>query len=825
MVQRPNAVTLTPETQKYMQSYEETPLGSEGNLSASGEGEYVFKKVIRWLVYVAAFLLPLWFLPFTSEAIEFNKQVLLLVIACVGLVLFLIDVIRSGTLRYKSSLFYWPFLAMVVAGVFSVIFSVSRFASLFGLNTIKSFSLMTIAAFAVLFFLAVNTIEDKGKALRNILSGSVVLAMLFALLQSLGLFILRGDLEKQTSFNTIGSLNTIGILAAVALAFFATWNSSRRSSEESGKMKILLNAVQYLGFALSLFFVIAINWWVVWTVAFVSMLSLVAFNSANGISGSRGRMKLFAMPMAVIVIGIFLMLVNFDLTAIKSKFPVEVAPTFKTTTNLALESLKTRPLGFGLGNFSIAYDKLKPSSIANSVFYQVRFSTGSAQFLDMAVEGGILLVLAFLTLLWFYGQELVSNIKNTFFGNPEAGSLWAASLGMLIAFFLYPINMTLMAVMVLLLALLVVSKRSSHAEDVHVLNMESNAKYSFAGSVIFVVGLVLSLVAVYFTTNLYISSVYVKKALAATDNAKAIDYLVKSANSNNKDTNSYRLLSRAIVSQTADDLKNGPKKDESKENYNTRLQNQMSSAIDIAGRATTADPADSQNWFNRGFIFQNLINLVSGADQAAVNMYNESLMRNPADPVAYAKIGDTYLSVANVMDGALAQASKDTNAKVDTEAIKKQISDSLAKAEENYKKAIALYNDYGQALYNLAVVYDREGKIPDAVKQFEKLYLANQNDPSILFQLGLLYYRNNQKDNAFKAWQRAVVLFPSYSNARWYLSLLYEERGDIPNALAQVQEIAKVNPDNEQVNQRIAQLQSGKPAIPEKVLDQKPLGQ
>ena len=94
------------------------------------------------------------------------------------------------------------------------------------------------------------------------------------------------------------------------------------------------------------------------------------------------------------------------------------------------------------------------------------------------------------------------------------------------------------------------------------------------------------------------------------------------------------------------------------------------------------------------------------------------------------------------------------------------------------------------------------------------------------FQIGLLYYRNNQKDAAFNAWQQAVFLFPNYSNARWYLSLVYEERGDLANALKQVEEIEKFNPDNEAIQQRLAQLRSGQRTIPpEKVLDKQPLNQ
>jgi len=47
------------------------------------------RNVVRWIVYIAVFLVPLWFLPFTADVLEFNKQVLLLLLSGLGLVLFL----------------------------------------------------------------------------------------------------------------------------------------------------------------------------------------------------------------------------------------------------------------------------------------------------------------------------------------------------------------------------------------------------------------------------------------------------------------------------------------------------------------------------------------------------------------------------------------------------------------------------------------------------------------------------------------------------------------------------------------------------------------
>ena len=778
------------------------------------EANPVFRKMIRWLVYAATFLTPLWFLPWTADVTAFNKQTLLVAVAGIGLVLWLVDVIKSGVVRYKPSNLYLPVFGLVAAAGVSVIFSVSRTISFFGVAGGRSLSLISLAALAVLFTLAVNVIEDRGRALRKIMIVSLTLMLLYGILQVFGLYLFKGALFASRAFNSVGSLNSLGILAALVLAFFTTSGSTITKESELGGLTAkwqdwVVDGARYLGLALALFFVILVNWWPVWTIAFVSLLASVAFTSASDASlVKRGRMRLFAMPMAVIVLGIFLMLVNFNWASIKSKLPVEVAPSQTVSWTIAVDSLKMRPMGYGMENFSIAFDKFKPVGIVNSVFHQVRFSDAASEIVNMAVEGGVLMILAFLALLWFYAKLLIAAVKSGFNGIADSSANWAASFGLLAVFFLYPFSFVLLTLFFMLLVLTVLSGSESAKEKA--VNLESDAKYSFAGSVAFIVGLVAVLVAGYFTVNNYIANIYLAKAARAADRSQAIEYYVASVNTNSQDARVYRLLSQTVLAQLADDLKTGPEKDETRENYNSRMQNQIASAVNIAIRATNADPADAQNWANRGLIYQNLITLVGGAEQAAINSYNESLARNPNDPATYLRIGNVYFTLADNLRRASGARS--------------QIEDNLSKAEENFKKAVALYNNYGQALYNLAAVYDREGKLPDAIKQFEKLQTGNSRDPSIAFQLGLLYYRNGQKDHALRAWQQAVLLFPNYSNARWYLSLIYEERGELAQALEQVKEVEKLNHDNELVKQRLTQLEAGQRTIPpEKLLEKKPL--
>lgn len=805
--------------QNFLEEATTPEVGVEEVAEYTEPAQPMFCGVIRWLVYAAAFLIPLWFLPFTANVLELNKQVLLVGLAGAGAVLYLLDIIKGGIWRYRSSRMVWPILGLVGAAVLSVIFSVSRYTSVFGSVNSRGSSLVSLAALAVLFILALNVIEDRGYRLRKIVSVSLVIAFLYGFLQVFGVHIFGGAFA-QPNFNTIGSFNTLGILAAVALGVFSAGAVRLREGETSLWFDTVARWMNYLGFVLALFFVVVINWWVIWMVAFVALLAAVAFQAASQVTSfHRMKMRLFAPPLAIIVIGIFLMLVNFNWLSIKSKLPVEIAPSQRTSWEIALEAIKSRPLGFGAENFGIAYDKFKPASIANTVFYQVRFTDATSEAANLAVEGGVPALLALAMIFWFYGRELVTRVRQGLF-NEEAGMIWAPTLALLVALFLYPFNMTLMTLLVLFLVLAAI--KGEGEEEEKVINLENDAKYSFIGSFVFIVGLVAVLVAGYFTVNNYRSNFLLAKAVGESDRNKAIEYYVESANNNARDARVLRLLSQTVLAQLADELRNGPRKDETRESHNARIQNQIASAVNISIRATNVEPADAQNWANRGLIYQNLLTLVGGADQAAVNMYNESLARNPYDPQTYLRLGNLYLTLAENTQRIIVNPPR--NQQFDFVVLRRQVDENLGKAKENFKKAISLYNNFGQALYNLAVVYDRKGELSEAIKQFERLQGNNPNDPSIVFQLGLLYYRNGQKDNALRAWERAVFLFPNYSNARWYLSLVLEERGDLDGALAQVREIERLNPDNELVQQRLAQLEAGKRVIPpEKVLDQKPL--
>jgi len=62
-----------------------------------------YGNISRWILYIGVFLLPLFFLPWTTGTLELNKQILLIIVAGAGMVAWLLGVVSSGSLAWRNS--------------------------------------------------------------------------------------------------------------------------------------------------------------------------------------------------------------------------------------------------------------------------------------------------------------------------------------------------------------------------------------------------------------------------------------------------------------------------------------------------------------------------------------------------------------------------------------------------------------------------------------------------------------------------------------------------------------------------------------------------
>ncbi|HTP57205.1 MAG TPA: hypothetical protein VMJ72_02955, partial [Candidatus Paceibacterota bacterium] len=231
----------------------------------------VYERIVQVLLYVTVFLVPIFYLPWTSSVLEYNKQILLVAAASVGLIVWLLGVVVTGKLTMRRTPVDKGILAVLVATVIATGFSMVHAKSIFGLSVSLSSSLVSVLSLSVLYFLIVNTLHDRGRMLRRILMVSLGLGLLTGIAQLFGRYVLPGAFTHSQSFSTFGTVNSLGIIAALALPLFA----------KLGKPGRAWSVITVLGVVASVLTVAVLNWWVLWTVALAGMLAMIAFDAIN----------------------------------------------------------------------------------------------------------------------------------------------------------------------------------------------------------------------------------------------------------------------------------------------------------------------------------------------------------------------------------------------------------------------------------------------------------------------------------------------------------------------------------------------------------------
>ena len=114
-----------------------------------------WQKVSKGSIFLLVFFLPLFFLPFTPNVLDFNKQTLLIFLVFLSLFAWLLKSLLEEKITLNFSWFLLLPLALVAVAGLSTLFSLYPYASFWGwpLDIGQSFlALLTLAAFFFLVF-------------------------------------------------------------------------------------------------------------------------------------------------------------------------------------------------------------------------------------------------------------------------------------------------------------------------------------------------------------------------------------------------------------------------------------------------------------------------------------------------------------------------------------------------------------------------------------------------------------------------------------------------------------------------------------------------
>jgi tetratricopeptide (TPR) repeat protein len=766
-------------------------------------------KIAAGALYTLFFLVPLFFLPWTSDVIEANKQMLFIVLSVLGLLSWLGTMVFAKQLSFKSGWFHVVPAAFLVSILVSSILSIGGYQTWVGQVSQEYTSFLSLVLFVLFFYFVAHQTEDMRVQhrvlvtllLSSAISGLITLCGMFDLLH------LPFSFAASKGFNTIGTINAfIGFMSVVMFLGFAMWMVSRKGENRiipDNGFGVFQRVLIVLVTIVTLIALVAVDFWVFWVMNIVGVALLAVFSFVE--TQAFPHPKRFILPLVVLLASVMFLFFN---TPLKLGLPVVVTPTYTTSWQITMDSLSdgVHRLLFGTGPGTFLYDYLeyRPQEVNQSVFWSLRFDRAKSSALTMLATTGVVGAALWIALMVWVGLKALGRLLRQR-EHEEWKLTYVIFVGwfmMLLYHFLYTTNFSLQFLLWGLTGLLAARVMTKMWET----DFSRSPRLGLTVSSVFVV-LAVGLLASLFVCGMrYAAEVAFVKAVDLDNQDVPIEEVMAKLSTattlNGFSDRYYRNLSTASLLQ-ANEMISGVQ-GEMTDAQRTAIVASVEKSVQAAAKAVQLEPAYASNWSAQGSIYRDLMSFVQGAEDAAAVSYLKAIALDPVSPIHHVNLGRLYLTVADRARG-LKEAE---NADLAKTAAEQEVL-LLTQAEGEFNQAIALKGDYAPAHYYLAAVYERQGKLQDAASRLIALVKYQPTNIGLGFQLSILLMKLEEYDAARGLLEQIVALQPKYSNALWYLSSVYEIQGDTQKALEMVERVDELNPGNDLVAQRLRTLQGG----------------
>ena len=747
--------------------------------------------VARWLLVGLMGIIPFLVIPTPWATVVQGKLLLAGILVSLIVIAYVVARIAQGKMLIPRDAILHGAALLPISYLLSALFAGSSANSyVTGLGTQDTVASMTLL-FAVLALSA--TLFAGG--VRNVLlvflaflSGcAAVILFQIARLFAPSFLTLGGAVPGSASsifggWHDLGTLSALLVFLAVAL-FDSSFFGKRIS-------KMLLPLLGVCSFLLLIVIAAADVWYALG--ACLIVFALYLWYSARR-HDRHEHSKALARALPALTIGCISILMGFFGSLLYPHLPtslqisqLEVRPSWQGTFMVGQKVFSDSGSLFGTGpnTFQSAWGKFKPPAVNQTDFWSTDFNTGVGFVPTSFVTAGALGLLAWSVLLIALLLHVLRFFRNT---NLPDRSLHVALIGATIFLLAFHIFYTpTIAVSLLLFFILGLSIALTTVEHTSVFTLPFGIR-SLKG----IIGIILLAIV---GGSILFAGVSVMRAAVS-------DLIIqKAAFEFNKDSNIARAIAAVDLS-----LKVHPKNDRSYRaavelgllqlqklisEGNTAdakaLQTTLSETIQNGLAAISVDSGDYQNWLSLASLYQNLASVgVEGAHQNARDAYEKAAAANPTNPLPLIGAGQV----------ALAQGD--------------------ATSSLSYLNAAILLKP------NLAVAYflrsqaeGQMGNLSPAIEDAKAAVSLAQQDPLGWYNLGALFYVAGNYQFATEALSQAISLNNNYSNALFVLSLAYNRLNDRERAIAAMQRVVELNPNNETASSTLSSLMASASSTP-----------
>lgn len=768
----------------------------------------MLNKIIKASIYLAVFLVPLFFLPFTLEAFDFNKVYLLAFLTILGALAWLGKMVfQEKQIKIKFSLLDVCVLFFLITTLLGAFLSVDKHASFLGFYGRFWPSALGVLILTLFYFLVSNNVvldkeesKDKKQAtLSGILKAFLASSFLISFLGYLSVFNLLSKLASKFAFlPQILTLRTFNLLGGSleSLSLFLVCVSVLLISllalrDKKGLLTNSKGMFLYLSLFLNLGLLMLINFSLAWISLLCSLILFLILAFWKRIF--KDNVNRLSLSIFLVLIALVFLLFNPLKQLLPESFglsdlPSEVILNQRASWNLALQGIKDKPvLGPGVSNFSYVYAKYKPLQILESDFWQLRFDRSGSTLAEIAATMGILGSLAYLLLIGIFtltAYLIISTVKTSHISKTlsvEAASnqqereerkvlilpFFATFASLIITQLFYYQNVTLALFFFLILGLGSVAFAGRKAK---VFKFGDFPEVGLVFSILFWVVLTAVVFSFFTLGKYYAADLDYMQYLKDPDNK--LGKLEAAARSNNNEMIYHLALADNYLTQFQ--LEAGEQEPDK-----TKITNLVALSVREAKAALAVSPNLVACYEMAGIVYSTIIPAADGAFDWAIKSFEGALALEPKNPAILTQMGILYLS-----------------------------SDDKEKAREYLEKASALKSDYVPSQIQLARLESEAGDEEATRERLENLVAKSQFSVEARFELGRLYFNQGAYSKAREQFEAAVILFPNHSNSLYSLGLTYEKLDMLDEALLAFEKALSLNPGSEIIQEQIDLINS-----------------
>ncbi|HEX7456120.1 MAG TPA: tetratricopeptide repeat protein [Candidatus Nanoarchaeia archaeon] len=684
-------------------------------------------RVIQIGLVLLAFLIPIFFLPTTSEFYNFNKTVLLVVGAFFLFFVWGAKMAAEQKVQLTRTPLDIPLILFLGIYIAATVFSLDPIISFLGTHPVFFGSLPSVAALIIIYFLAtthLNAAYRRGVFIAFALSATILAVASIA--YYFGHPFLGTDWAQARQWTAAGDLTKLAIFLAISIPLTISLSFFMKDSWMR-YITYILAALQIISFAL----VNILPAYVILVAA--ALFTLLFVPRLRFKQEEKAAFGVLAVILAIVLVlvnvkgvgdAVFKPLISGKDNSISLTKPLKLPLTAAWQTSA--RALANRPVfGSGPATYGLVFPSFKPISlntINENNLWNIRFDSSGSGVLDLLATTGVLGVLALLFII----VVLIRNMASISIGaqpterNTSFILLQAALIASLVSWIIFDIS-TINGLAFLLLAATFYSTLrdlgSSQASEIslQLVALKAGAiraveagpaanKPNSLSWVFFVPALVLFAAIAFYSWSTYRAEFFYQRAIVASLENKGRDTrdnLVAAINTNPyRDTYHRALLVTDLALARSLSQQGGEQLTEDQQNTLLAL---VREAID-QGRITTGyegrglgsfqikrSPGTAAlnvaNWESLAIVYANIGGeLRQDATIHAINTYSQALQLDPTNPRLYEALGNVYMNLGDV-DNAI----------------------------RNYELAVSAKFDYASGHYSLAQAVRKKGDNPARV--------------------------------------------------------------------------------------------------------------